>query len=96
MNEMTARLFVGNLNFCLSDETLKGAFAEVGSVMRAEVVRDRFNGRSRGFGFVEMATAAEAERAVRELNGMELTGRPMRVEPASSRRGERCVSRDDA
>jgi cold-inducible RNA-binding protein len=89
MSEMTARLFVGNLGFSLSDETLKGAFAEVGSVMRAEVVRDRFNGRSRGFGFVEMATAAEAERAVKELNGMELAGRPMRVEPASSRRGKR-------
>jgi RNA recognition motif-containing protein len=84
---MTLRLFVGNLGFSLSDETLRDAFAEVGSVIRAEVVRDRFSGRSRGFGFVEMSTAAEAERAAKERNGRELMGRPMRVEAATSDRG---------
>jgi RNA recognition motif-containing protein len=83
---MSARLFVGNLNFSLSDEELREAFLEIGPVERAEVVRDRFDGRSRGFGFVEMANDADGERAVEGLNGRELMGRPMRVEMATSRR----------
>ena len=52
---MKVRLFVGNLNFSLGDGDLREAFAEIGAVERAEIVRDRFDGRSRGFGFVEMA-----------------------------------------
>lgn len=85
---MSVRLFVGNLNFSLSDEELRAAFLEIGPVERAEVVRDRFDGRSRGFGFVEMVNDSEGERAVLELNGKELMGRPMRVEVATSRRNE--------
>ena len=80
---MGARLFVGNLNFELSDEALRDVFAEFGSVQRAEVVRDRFEeGRSRGFGFVEMASPKDAERALQELNGKPLMGRRLRVEQA--------------
>ena len=78
---MSARLFVGNLNFELSDDALRDAFAEFGTVQRAEIVRDRFEeARSRGFGFVEMASPKDAERAVRELDGKLLMGRRMRVE----------------
>ncbi len=81
---MSVRLFVGNLSFSLRDEALREAFELAGTVVRAEVVRDRFDGRSRGFGFVEMATDDEAAAAIRELNGRELAGRPMRVEAATS------------
>ncbi len=81
---MSARLFVGNLSFRLSDEELREAFARVGAVERAEVVRDRFDGRSRGFGFVEMARAEDAAAAIADLNGADLAGRPMRVEAATS------------
>jgi RNA recognition motif-containing protein len=81
---MSARLFVGNLSFRLSDEELREAFARVGRVEHAEVVRDRFDGRSRGFGFVEMASAEAVAAAIAALNGVELAGRPMRVEAATS------------
>lgn len=84
---MGARLFVGNLNFELSDDALRDAFAEFGPVQRAEIVRDRFEeSRSRGFGFVEMASPKDAERALRELNGKPLMGRRLRVERATNSR----------
>lgn len=83
---MSARLFIGNLSFSLSDEALREAFVAIGPVERAEVVRDRFDGRSRGFGFVEMRDDGDGERAVNELSGVELMGRAMRVEVATSRR----------
>ncbi len=77
---MDNRLFVGNLNFALSDEALRDAFVQIGPVVRAEVVRDKFDGRSRGFGFVEMANAEDQRRALKQLNGKELMGRRMRIE----------------
>ena len=80
------RLFVGNLSFSLGDNDLREAFAEAGEVERAEIVRDRFDGRSRGFGFVEMRTEEDAAVAMRAMNGKELAGRPLRVEPATSQR----------
>jgi len=83
---MNARLFIGNLSFSIGDDALRQTFAAAGTVISAEVVRDRFDGRSRGFGFVEMATAEEALAAARELNGKELGGRAMRVEAATSTR----------
>jgi RNA recognition motif-containing protein len=83
---MGVRLFVGNLSFSLGDGDLHEAFAEIGGVERAEIVRDRFDGRSRGFGFVEMKTQDDATVAVRAMNGKELAGRPLRVEAATSQR----------
>ena len=83
---MRVRLFVGNLSFSLGDGDLREAFAEVGGVERAEIVRDRFDGRSRGFGFVEMRNADDAAVAQRAMNGKELAGRPLRVEAATSER----------
>jgi cold-inducible RNA-binding protein len=85
---MTTRLFVGNLSFSLTDDALRDEFLPIGPVERAEIVRDKYDERSRGFGFVEMVNAADGERAVRELNGKELMGRPLRVEIATSRRGK--------
>jgi len=83
---MGIRLFVGNLSFSLGDGDLREAFGEIGTVERAEIVRDRFDGRSRGFGFVEMRNETEAAVAVRAMNGKELAGRAIRVETATSQR----------
>ena len=80
---MGVRLFVGNLSFSLGDGDLREAFA---GVERAEIVRDRFDGRSRGFGFVEMRNDADAAAAVRAMNGKEVAGRLLRVEAATSQR----------
>ena len=79
---MASKLFVGGLSFSTSSERLREAFAGVGSVESATVVMDRDTGRSRGFGFVEMATSEEANEAVSRLNGTELDGRQIKVEIA--------------
>jgi RNA recognition motif-containing protein len=81
---MGAKLFVAGLSFSTSSEQLRQAFASVGSVESASVVTDRDTGRSRGFGFVEMATADEASEAVTRLNGTDLDGRQIKVEIARS------------
>lgn len=87
---MAHKLFVGGLSFSTSSERLRELFAEVGGVESATVVTDRETGRSRGFGFVEMATGEEAEQAVTRFNGRELDGRSLKVElakPAGDREG---------
>jgi RNA recognition motif-containing protein len=66
------RLYAGNLNFDLGDDALREIFARAGGVERAEVMKDRWTGLSRGFAFVEMITAEDAETAINELNGMEV------------------------
>src|SRR6266478_427618 len=81
---MAVKLFVGGLSFSTSNERLREAFAAVGSVESASVVTDRDTGRSRGFGFVEMATPEEAEQAISRLNGTNLDGRTILVEKAKS------------
>jgi cold-inducible RNA-binding protein len=81
---MSVRLFVGNLRFTVGDDELRQAFESAGEVARAEIVRDRFDGRSRGYAFVEMATDEGGAAALRDLNGRALGGRPMRVEIATS------------
>jgi cold-inducible RNA-binding protein len=81
---VAVKLFVGGLSFSTSSERLRETFASVGSVESASVVTDRDTGRSRGFGFVEMASQEEANEAVRRLNGTELDGRQIKVEVAKS------------
>src|SRR6059036_2860213 len=81
---MAVKLFVGGLSFSTSNERLREAFAAVGSVESASVVTDRDTGRSRGFGFVEMATNEEADQAINKLNGTSLDGRTIQVEKAKS------------
>jgi RNA recognition motif-containing protein len=82
---MSVRLFVGGLAFTTSTEGLRDAFARFGPVQSAAVMTDRETGRSRGFGFVEMATEQEAERAISALNGSSLDGRMIRVDKATPR-----------
>jgi len=79
---MAHKLFVGGLNFATSNERLRELFAEAGQVDSATVVTDRDTGRSRGFGFVEMASAEDAEQAISKFNGQEIDGRRLQVEKA--------------
>lgn len=87
---MAKKLYVGNLSYDTTDQTLLAAFAEVGEVESASVVTDRVSGRSRGFGFVEMATEEAASEAINRLNGQMLDGREISVAEARPPR-----SRDD-
>jgi RNA recognition motif-containing protein len=80
---MAQKLFVGGLAFSTSTERLREVFTAAGQVESAAVVTDRDTGRSRGFGFVEMATAEEADKAIQQFNGKDLDGRQLKVEKAS-------------
>ena len=79
---MGTRLYVGNLSYSMRDDTLQQAFAEYGTVVSAKVMMDRDTGRSKGFGFVEMGSDAEAEAAIRGLNGQSVDGRALTVNEA--------------
>src|SRR6266850_5914095 len=80
---MAQKLFIGGLAFSTSTERLREVFAAAGQVESAAVVTDRETGRSRGFGFVEMATSEEADKAITQFNGKDVDGRQIRVEKAS-------------
>ncbi|MDT5158370.1 MAG: hypothetical protein QOC99_938 [Acidobacteriota bacterium] len=82
---MAIKLYVGNLSFQTSSEDLRDLFAQAGTVESANVVEDRDTGRSRGFGFVEMATREEGEAAIQQFNGKELGGRNLTVNEARPR-----------
>jgi RNA recognition motif-containing protein len=81
---MAVKLFVGGLSFSTSTDRLREVFAGVGAVESASIVTDRDTGRSRGFGFVEMATPEDADQAINRLNGSSLDGRTIQVERAKS------------
>ncbi|MGV3570365.1 MAG: RNA recognition motif domain-containing protein [Ramlibacter sp.] len=76
---MENKLYVGNLPYTFSDSDMQRTFGEFGSVNSAKVIMDRDSGQSKGFGFVEMATAAEATAAIEALHGQDLGGRDMVV-----------------
>lgn len=82
---MPAKLYVGGLSYSTTSETLKEYFAQCGNVESAAVITDRFSGQSRGFGFIEMATAEEAQRAIAQLNGTDLDGRKITVNVSNPR-----------
>src|ERR687894_1768719 len=82
---MSIKLYVGNLSFQTSSEDLRDLFAQAGTVESASVVEDRDTGRSRGFGFVEMATKEEGEAAIAQFNGKEFGGRNLTVNEARPR-----------
>ena len=89
---MSIKLYVGNLSFETSGENLREHFTQAGTVETASVIEDRDTGRSRGFGFVEMATKEEGEAAIAQFNGNDLDGRNLTVnvaKPRESRNGER-------
>ena len=76
------KLYVGNLPFSTSNQDLNDIFGEIGAVESCNVIEDRETGRSRGFGFVEMANKEDGERAIAELNGKEVNGRELKVNEA--------------
>lgn len=82
---MGKKLFVGNLSFNTTSEELESLFGEVGPCESAAVITDRATGRSRGFGFVEMASAGDAQKAIAALDGRELGGRALKVSEARDR-----------
>lgn len=82
---MGNRLYVGNLSFQTNAETIRSAFQAVGEVTDVHAVMDRETGQSRGFAFVTMGSAQEAQRAISEMNGMMLEGRSLRVNEAEER-----------
>ncbi len=87
---MTKKLYVGNLSYSTTEAGLAEFFGTVGEVASANVITDRMSGRSRGFGFVEMADEAAAQEAINQLNGRELDGRALKIAEAKPQR-----SRDD-
>ncbi len=82
---MSMKLYVGNLSFNTSSYDLEEMFGAVGTVESANVVEDRETGRSRGFGFVEMSSKEEGEKAIEEFNGKEIEGRSLTVNEAKPR-----------
>ena len=82
---MGNKLYVGNLAYSVRDESLQAAFGQFGTVTSAKVMMDRETGRSKGFGFVEMGSDAEAQAAVNGMNGQALDGRPLVVNEARPR-----------
>lgn len=77
---MASKLYIGGLSYSTTSDGLREYFAQCGQVLSATVITDRFSGQSRGFGFVEMNTAEEAQNAISQLNGRELDGRRITVE----------------
>jgi len=78
-------IYVGNLSFEVTEEDLKQAFEGFGQVESVNIIKDRYSGESRGFGFVEMPAEAEAQSAITGLNGKELKGRTLNVNEARPR-----------
>lgn len=76
---MSQTLYVGNVSYQSTDDSLAAAFAAAGTVVSAKIVMDKFTGRSRGFAFVDMSTEEEANKAIEMLDGKDLDGRPLRV-----------------
>lgn len=79
---MYMNIYVGNLSYNVTDESLQSMFSEFGKVESAKIIMDRFTGRSKGFGFVEMPDNSEADQAIKTLNGKSVDGRNMKVNPA--------------
>ena len=82
---MAKKIYVGNLNFATTEDQLSNLFAQYGTVVSSDVITDRYSGRSRGFGFVEMEDVDAADAAISALDGFEYDGRALRVNEANSK-----------
>ncbi len=80
------KIYAGNLHYGMTDEDLTKLFEEYGQVDSAKVIIDKYSGRSKGFGFVDMPTDSEAEQAIEELNGTEIKGRAITVNQSIERK----------
>jgi cold-inducible RNA-binding protein len=79
---MSTKLYVGGLPYSVTEQQLNELFSQQGTVTSAKVITDKFTGQSRGFGFVEMSTTEEAQKAISALNGTQMDGRPLTVNEA--------------
>ncbi|MFC1598576.1 RNA recognition motif domain-containing protein [Patescibacteria group bacterium] len=86
---MAKNLYVGNLPYSITQEQLSEIFSEAGAVTSATIITDKFSGRSKGFGFVEMSSDEEGDKAIELLNEKELEGRPIKVNEAKPREDNR-------
>jgi RNA recognition motif-containing protein len=82
---MIMNIYVGNLSYEATDGTIREAFESFGQVTSARVIKDKYNGQSRGFGFIEMPAQSQAQTAIKSLNGKELLGKQMSVKEARAR-----------
>ena len=91
-------IYIGNLSYNTTEDTLKSLFAEFGDVESVKVIKDRVSGRPKGFGFIEMPSNSEADQAIKALNGNRIDGNNIKVKPADSggkRRNKRPFRRRD-
>jgi RNA recognition motif-containing protein len=79
-------IYVGDLSYDVTEDDLKAVFSEFGEVDSVNIIKDKFSGRSKGFGFVEMPNNSEADKAIEALNGTELKGRNLKVNQAKPRK----------
>ena len=86
-------IYVGNLAYTVTEDALRDAFSEFGQVDSASIINDKFSGRSKGFGFVDMPNDSEAREAIESMNEKDLNGRTIKVNEAKPRE-ERPVRRD--
>jgi RNA recognition motif-containing protein len=77
-------IYIGNLSLSTSEDSLKALFAEFGDVESVKVIKDRFSGRPKGYGFIEMPSNSEADQAIKALNGNRIDGSHIKVKPADS------------
>ena len=82
---MSKKVYVGNMNYSTAENQLRDLFAQYGEVSSVNIIIDRYTGKAKGFGFVEMPNAEEAKKAIEALNDQELDGRPLRVNEARPR-----------
>ena len=81
-------IYVGNISYSSSEEDLGNLFSEYGNVTSVKIIKDKYSGRSKGFGFIEMESEENADRAISELDGKDVGGRNLRVNKAHSRESE--------
>lgn len=82
-------IYIGNLSYGTTEDSLRSLFAEFGDVESVKVIKDRFSGRPKGFGFIEMPSNSEADQAIKALNGNRIDGNNIKVRPADSGRKRR-------
>ena len=82
---MAKKIYVGNMNFATTEDQLSELFAQYGTVLAVNIITDRYTGRPRGFGFVEMEDSDAADRAIATINGQEVDGRTLRVNVANKK-----------
>jgi RNA recognition motif-containing protein len=82
-------IYIGNLSYNTTEDSLKTMFAEFGEIESVKLIKDRFSGRTKGYGFIEMPSNSEADQAIKALNGNRIDGNHIKVRPADSGRKRR-------